>query len=196
MQNSMKRLLKKAIYLAVLSIIVLGCDMSKDGKTIGDARDNSVGSAPTGDNPPGMVWIPGGEFTMGTDDPESYQYERPAHRVRVDGFWMDVTEVTNADFKKFVDATGYVTTAEKKPDWEELKKQLPPGTPKPEETVLVPGSLIFSPPAYTISLDDYSQWWSWRNGTDWKHPEGPGSSIDGKENFPVVHISYDDAASL
>ena len=74
-----------------------------------------------------------------------------------------------------------------------MKKQLPPGAPKPAESVLVPGSLVFTPPAYTISLDDYSQWWSWRNGTDWKHPEGPGSSIEGKDNFPVVHISYDDA---
>jgi len=75
-----------------------------------------------------MVWIPGGEFTMGTDDPRSLPNERPAHRVKVEGFWMDIHDVTNAEFAKFVEASGYVTTAERKPDWEELKKQLPPGT--------------------------------------------------------------------
>lgn len=148
-----------------------------------------------GSSPEGMVWIPGGEFTMGTDDPESYPAERPAHRVRVDGFWMDATEVTNAQFRKFVEETGYVTTAEKKPEWEELKKTLPPGTPKPADDMLVPGSLTFAPPAYAVSLDDYSQWWSWTTGTDWRHPGGPGTSIEGKDNFPVVHVSYDDAVA-
>ncbi len=142
-----------------------------------------------------MVWIPGGEFTMGTNDKDAYPYERPAHRVKVDGFWMDITEVTNADFKKFVDATGYITTAEKKPEWEELKKQLPPGTPKPDKMVLEAGSLTFNPPEFTVSLDDYSQWWSWSSGTNWKHPQGPKSSIEGRENYPVVHVSFDDAAA-
>src|SRR5258706_1214099 len=84
-------------------------------------------------SPLGMVWIPGGEFTMGTNETESYEAERPAHRVKVDGFWMDETEVTNQEFKKFVEATGYVTTAERPVDWEEIKKQVPPGTPKPPE---------------------------------------------------------------
>lgn len=142
-----------------------------------------------------MVWIPGGEFTMGTNDPESYEYERPAHRVKIDGFWMDATEVTNAQFKAFVDATGYVTTAEKKPEWEELKKQLPPGTHKPADDNFSPGSLTFSPPAYVVSLDDYSQWWVWTNGANWKQPEGPGSTIKGKDSHPVVHVSYDDAVA-
>ncbi len=82
------------------------------------------------DSPPGMVWVPGGEFEMGWDGSEGRYDERPAHRVRVDGFWMDATEVTNAQFRAFVEATGYVTTAEQIPDWEELKKQLPPGTPR------------------------------------------------------------------
>src|SRR6187402_3355457 len=92
--------------------------------------------------PPGMVWIPGGEFSMGTDDPDSMANERPAHRVRVGGFWMDRHTVTNAEFAAFVEATGYVTTAEKKPDWEEIRKQAPPGTPKPDDSVLVAGSLV------------------------------------------------------
>src|SRR5438105_2977784 len=91
--------------------------------------------------PPGMVWVSGGEFTMGTDDPESNPAERPAHRARVDGFWIDATEVTNAEFRKFVEATGYKTTAERPVDWEQLRKELPPGTPKPPDAQLAPGSL-------------------------------------------------------
>ena len=185
----------KSTFSAGVLIILFGCNESKESKSVSTASDASKGSVSEESDPPGMVWIPGGEFTMGTNDPESYTSERPAHRVQVDGFWMDITEVTNRDFKKFVDATGYVTTAELKPDWEELKKQVPPGTPKPEESVLVAGSLIFSPPAYAVSLNDYSQWWSWQKGTNWRHPEGPGSSIEDKENFPVVHVSYDDAVA-
>jgi formylglycine-generating enzyme len=95
--------------------------------------------------PENMVWIPSGEFAMGTDDVRSFPNERPAHRVHVEGFWIDEHDVTNAEFAKFVEATGYVTTAERKPDWEELKKQLPPGTPKPDDSVLVAGSLVFTP---------------------------------------------------
>lgn len=144
----------------------------------------------------GMVWIPGGEFTMGTDEEEAYPAEKPAHRVKVDGFWMDETEVTNEQFKKFVDATGYVTVAEKKPEWEQLKKQLPPGSSPPPEENLVPGSLVFTPPSYAVSLDDYSQWWSFRPDANWKQPDGPGSTIEGKSNHPVVHIAYDDAIAF
>jgi formylglycine-generating enzyme len=92
-----------------------------------------------------------------------------------------------------VKATGYVTTAERKPDWEELKQQLPPGTPKPPDSVLVAASLVFSPPAQAVALNDYSQWWTWQKGADWRHPQGPGSSIAGKEQFPVVQISWFDA---
>src|SRR5436190_8479342 len=95
------------------------------------AADGIPVTAATGaQKPPGMVWIPGGEFAMGTDEKEAYPAERPAHRVKVDGFWMDETEATNAQFTKFVEATKYVTVAERVPDWEELKKQLPPGTEK------------------------------------------------------------------
>jgi sulfatase modifying factor 1 len=92
-----------------------------------------------------MVWIASGTFMMGTNDERSFPNERPAHLVEVEGFWMDEHDVTNAEFAKFVEATGYVTTAERKPDWEELKKQLPPDTPKPDDSVLVPGSLVFTP---------------------------------------------------
>jgi formylglycine-generating enzyme required for sulfatase activity len=104
--------------------------------------------------PSGMVWIPGAEFTMGTDDVRSFPNERPAHRVQIEGFWIDEHDVTNAEFAKFVEATGYVTTAERKPDWEELKKELPPGTPKPDDKVLVAGSLVFTPTSRPVPLND------------------------------------------
>src|SRR5262249_5763150 len=100
---------------------------------------------PSRNAPPGMRWIPGGEFTMGTDSDPGQRDEKPAHRVRVDGFWMDETDVTNAQFRAFVEATGYVTTAEKPVDAEEILKQSPPGTPPPPPEMLVPGSLVFQP---------------------------------------------------
>lgn len=140
-----------------------------------------------------MVWIPGGEFTMGTDSDASWPDERPAHRVRVSGFWIDATEVTNAQFRAFVAATGYVTTAERAPVLEEIMSQLPPGTPPPPADKLVAGALVFTPPAGRVNLDDFTQWWTWTPGADWRHPEGPGSAIDGKDDHPVVQVSWDDA---
>ncbi|HEY0981595.1 formylglycine-generating enzyme family protein [Schlesneria sp.] len=145
--------------------------------------------------PPGMVWIPAGEFWMGTDSPDAWDDERPAHRVKLDGFWIDATEVTNAEFQRFVDATGFLTTAERAPTLEEIMAQSPPGTPPPPEESLVPGSLVFTPPEHPVPLDDFSQWWQWTPGANWKHPEGPGSHLAGRENHPVVHISWDDAVA-
>lgn len=141
----------------------------------------------------GMVKIAGGDFLMGAADTEGRPDEYPQHAVHVDGFWMDATEVTNAMFQKFVETTGYITTAERAPDWEQLKKQLPPGTPKPEDSLLQAASLVFAPPAQPVALNNVSQWWSWVKGANWKHPQGPGSDIQGKENYPVVHVSWDDA---
>lgn len=141
----------------------------------------------------GMVLIPGGSFFMGTNEMEAYAVEKPAVKREVAGFWMDETEVTNAQFDEFVKATGYVTVAERPVDWEELKKQLSPDTPKPADEDLQPGSLVFLPPSYPVPLHDISQWWQWVNGANWRNPEGPGSSIEGKENHPVVHIAYEDA---
>ena len=145
--------------------------------------------------PAGMRWVPGGEFTMGSDAADVSRVEQPAHRVRVDGFWMDETDVTNAQFRAFVEATGYRTTAEKPVDWEEFKKQFPPGTPKPADLKAEPGSLVFTPPDHPVPLDDVSKWWKWTPGADWRHPEGPGSSIDGKVDHPVVQVSWDDAVA-
>lgn len=145
--------------------------------------------------PQGMKWVPGGTFSMGTDDADSVANEHPAHQVKVDGFWMDDHVVTNAEFEKFVKATGYVTTAEKKPEWEELKKQLPPDTPKPDDEMLVPGSLVFTPPSHPVPLNNLAGWWRWLPGADWRHPEGPGSDLKGRENHPVVQVSWEDAAA-
>ena len=144
----------------------------------------------------GMVWIPGGLFEMGAsaDDVMALPHEKPKHTVLIDGFFMDVTEVTNAQFSKFVEATNYITTAERPVNWDLIKQQLPVGTPKPHDSVLKPGSLLFKKTLESVpNLYDFSQWWKWSIGANWKEPEGKGSSIIGKENYPVVHVSYEDA---
>ncbi len=146
-------------------------------------------------SPEGMVLIPAGTFMMGADDKQADADEYPKHKVSVDAFYMDEHEVTNAQFEAFVIATGYITTAERKPDWEELKKQLPPGTPKPSDDLLVASSLVFTPPSHKVDLNNYAQWWSWVTGADWRHPEGLKSSIKGKENLPVIQVSWDDAVA-
>lgn len=132
---------------------------------------------------------------MGGDNNQAADDEYPKHKVTVDGFWMDTTEVTNAEFAKFVLATGYITTAERKPDWNALKKQLPPGTAKPDDSLLVAASLVFDPPNHAVDLNDYTQWWQWKKGANWRHPHGPGSNIKGKEHYPVVHVSWFDAVA-
>jgi formylglycine-generating enzyme len=141
--------------------------------------------------PPGMVWIPGGEFSMGAaESPDMNSVgmqattdSRPIHRVYVDGFWMDATEVTNQQFAEFATATGYVTIAERAPRAEDF-----PGAP-PEN--LVAGAVVFTPPNHAVPLNDHFQWWSYVRGANWRHPAGPGSTA--AENYPVVHIAYDDA---
>lgn len=164
----------------------------------GDVRPSKVdphGSDAPSSAPAGMVWIRGGEFLMGTDDPESWAAERPAHRVRVSGFFMDVAEVTNAQFAEFVKSTGYRTTAEKPPTLEEIMKQVPPGTPPPSKEALVPGAIVFQPPTEPVTLDNPSQWWAWTKGADWRHPEGSQSDLEGRESHPVVQVSWDDATA-
>ncbi|MFZ9753479.1 MAG: formylglycine-generating enzyme family protein [Cyanobium sp.] len=130
-----------------------------------------------------MVWIPGGSFTMGSD--HHYPEEAPAHRVRVDGFWMDRTAVTNAQFLKFVKATGHVTLAEQPADAAAYPDALP--------ELLEPASIVFVPPPRPVSQGDPYRWWQYVAGANWRHPEGPGSSIKGREQHPVVHIAHGDA---
>jgi len=144
--------------------------------------------------PEGMIWVEGREFTMGSTHADAPENERPAHHVKLDGFWIDATEVTNAQFKSFVEATGYVTLAEKDVDWEELKKQVPPGTPKPSTEMLKAGSMVFTPPKpdARININDVGGWWAWTTGANWKHPEGPDSSIDDRMDHPVVHVAFED----
>jgi formylglycine-generating enzyme required for sulfatase activity len=132
----------------------------------------------------GMAWVPGGTFMMGTEEP-MMKDARPVHPVTVDGFWIDRTEVTNAQFAAFVAATNYVTVAERKPDARDF-----PGVPAEK---LVAGSVVFEPPPGLVSLDDAYAWWAYRPGANWRHPEGPDSSIDDRMDHPVVHVCYDDA---
>jgi formylglycine-generating enzyme required for sulfatase activity len=147
----------------------------------------------TAETPAGMVWVPGGEFTMGCEDPRSCPCggpdamadARPLHRVHVDGFWMDKTEVTNEQFAAFVKATGYVTIAERNPRAEDF-----PGAPVEN---LVAGSTVFTPTAGPVPLDNHFRWWRYQKGAQWRHPSGPGSDIRGREKFPVVHIAFADA---
>ena len=141
----------------------------------------------------GMVLIPGGAFNMGADDDQAWRDEYPKHKVVIDSFWMDMHEVTNAQFAAFVEDTGYITIAEKTVDWEELKKELPPGTPKPDDSQLAPASLVFVATDRPVPLRDVSQWWRWKQGANWRQPEGEGSTIVGKENHPVIHVSWHDA---
>ena len=137
-------------------------------------------NAPAGSAPEGMAWIPGGEFSMGAQDPpmkdpvgmQATLDSRPIHRVYVDGFWMDKTDVTNAEFAKFVRATGYVTVAERKPKAEDFPEAPPEN--------LVAGSVVFSPPDHAVPLNNHYQWWSYIPGANWRHPLGPKSSIQRK----------------
>jgi formylglycine-generating enzyme required for sulfatase activity len=132
-----------------------------------------------------MIWIEGGAFRMGSD--RHYAEERPVHTVRVDSFWIDATPVTNAQFRAFVDATRYVTFAELPPDPKDYPGALP--------HMLAPASLVFIPPRGSVDLRDWSQWWEFRFGANWRHPYGPDSAIAGLDDHPVVHVAYKDAGA-
>ena len=141
----------------------------------------------------GMVWIAASSYLMGGDNEQAADDEYPKHPVKLNGFWMDATEVTNAQFQKFVDATHYITIAERVPKWEDMKKILPPDTPKPDDSVFVAGSLVFKKTPNVVALNDYGQWWAFVKGANWRHPQGEGSDIKEKQDIPVVHIAWDDA---
>lgn len=132
----------------------------------------------------GMVLLPGGTFWMGCQD-KSFEDVRPFHKVHLNKFWIDRTEVTNEQFSRFVGATGYKTVAERVPDARDF-----PGAP-PEN--LVAGALVFTPPSHPVSLHSHYNWWRYVPGADWKHPEGPQSNIDARMNYPVVQVAWEDA---
>lgn len=151
---------------------------------------------PTEAAPAGMLWIPGGEFSMGSEDPTGLPHggpdrmkdARPIHRVTVDGFWIDRTEVTNDEFTRFADETKYVTVAERKPTAAQY-----PGAP-PEN--LVAGSVVFTPPKAAVPLNNHYRWWAYVKGANWRHPEGPESNLTKRGHFPVVHIAFEDAEAF
>jgi formylglycine-generating enzyme required for sulfatase activity len=149
-------------------------------KRVGLAESSGVPEG--GANHEAMVWVAGGTFRMGSD--KHYPEEAPVHRVTVSGFWIDRTPVTNREFGTFVEATGYVTAAEIPPDAKDYPGALP--------HMLFPGSLVFKPPKRAVDLRDWSQWWEFRKGADWRHPYGPGSNLKGLSEHPVVHVAYAD----
>ncbi len=182
--------MKRMSYLVALLFIASGLARADDFLPTVANKAPAPGPAPAG-----MVWIPGGEFSMGSKDPrgdvcggnESMDDARPVHRVYVDGFWMDRTEVTNAEFARFVAATKYVTVAERP-----LRAADYPGVP-PDK--LAPGAIVFTPPDHAVPLDNAFRWWSWVAGADWRHPEGPASDLKGREHYPVVQVAYEDAVA-
>jgi formylglycine-generating enzyme required for sulfatase activity len=204
-----RRLLKRVavgvIVIGGAAALAMRTTRSKPLATASTSRPSASAFQPTIENravprgpaPQGMVWIPGGEFSMGAADPTGVDRNdvgmratddsRPIHRVHVDGFWMDKTVVTNQQFAAFVGATGYVTVAERTPRAEDF-----PGAPPGN---LFAGSVVFSPPPYAVPLDNHFQWWSYVKGADWRHPLGPDSSIAGEDMLPVVHVAYEDAVA-
>lgn len=177
----------------LLGFFLMGCKNNSQDQTQKDetnATENQI------ETPEGMVWVPAKTFVQGAKATDKFAMERekPAHNVHVDGFFIDIHEVTNKQFQDFVTATNYVTVAERPIDWEEMKKELPEGTPKPPDSILKPGCMIFKKEVKGVTnLNDYGQWWDWKIGANWKMPNGEGSTIEGKENYPVVHIAYEDA---
>jgi formylglycine-generating enzyme len=143
-----------------------------------------------------MVQIPAGDFLMGAQQNAGYPEEHPQHQVTVHSFWIDETEVTNEAFEQFITETKYITTAERKPNWDLLKLQLPPDTPRPADSLLIPGGLVFTATKNPVKLNDANQWWQFVAGANWRHPDGPNSNIIGKEKYPVVQISWEDAMAF
>lgn len=196
------------VLAAVLLTLLAACSRPESRETSRVASDAGVATAlrqgasgtpaPPGPAPEGMVWIPGGEFSMGAAELEGATHNhvdmlatedsRPIHRVALGGYWIDRTEVTNAAFARFVAATGHVTAAERAPTREEF--------PDAPPAMLVAGSAMFKAPAAPVALDDPLQWWAWVPGASWRTPEGPGSSIEARRDHPVVHAAYADAEAF
>lgn len=171
----------KSLLISFLFVICISCD-NKNTK-IEVRKEN------------GMVLIPSGTLNMGGDNGQADKNEFPKHEVLLNSFWMDETEVTNKQFSEFVEATDYVTIAERPIDWEEIKKTLPPNTPQIPDSLLQPGALVFQKTEQPVPLNNPSLWWRWTLGANWRHPSGPNSDIKNKMNHPVVHIAWKDATA-
>jgi len=184
---------KQFVYYSIIMLLFLTVSSCKNEKENISSESKPISKIKA---PDGMIWVDRNTFLQGAKDSDNYAMprEKPAHMVTVDGFYIDVTEVTNKQFKAFVDASNYMTIAEREIDWEEMKKELPPNTPKPHDSILQPGSLIFNKDVNAVvNMENYGQWWTWKTGADWKHPYGPESTIEGKDDYPVVHVAYQDA---
>ncbi len=189
-------MLRACLFLCLSVFVTLHCGaIALESTSFSATTANKI--SPVTKPPAGMVFIPGGEFSMGSEDPsvkevcggghEHMRDARPIHRVYVAPFWMDKTEVTNAEFRKFVQATHYKTVAEIAPTQEEF-----PTAPKEN---LVAGATVFTPTPNMVPLDNMYQWWRYQHGADWQHPEGPKSNIDGRDAYPVVQVTYPDAVA-
>lgn len=189
-----------AVFL-FLAVISLACGISTPSAELSQRESFSPTSLnkskPRGKAPPGMVWIPGGKFSMGSADPtlqsvcvghERMRDAQPIHQVYVNGFFMDKTEVTNAQFREFVQRTGYKTVAEIAPTQEEF-----PTAPREN---LIAGAIVFTPSPHPVPLNNKFKWWRYQPGADWRHPEGPASSIVGRDDYPVVQVAYPDAVAF
>ena len=191
---SKKNTIYNFIFLTVLS--VFSCNNNKNELPVLKEEITSTQASTKVKALKGMVWVEGKTFLQGAKDNDLFAMprEKPAHKVTVDGFFIDLTEVTNQQFRAFIEATNYVTVAERTIDWEDMKKQLPSDAIKPHDSVLQPGSLIFNKNVNAVAnMNNYTQWWTWKVGANWQHPEGPNSNIEGKDNHPVVHVTIEDA---
>lgn len=180
----MTRTAKSAWFVAVLASLLAG------GGLLASQFGVFSSEAPA---PEGMRAIPGGVFTMGSDENFAWPEERPAHKVRIAAFLLDEIEVTNAKFAEFVKATGHVTVAEKKPDADALRAQAVAAGGEMPPQMFEAGGMVFKPTAGPVDLRDLSQWWSWMPGAQWRHPQGPGSSVDQRADHPVVMVGWEDA---
>lgn len=181
--NSFFRISFRIFPLLILGslVLLLGCQEESNSRKI-KKKD-------------GMVLIPSGILNMGGDNDQADANEFPKHKVAINSFWMDESEVTNNQYKEFVDATNYITTAERPINWEEIKITLPPETPPPADSLLQPGALVFHQLTKQVPLNNPALWWRWTVWANWKHPEGPDSNLKNKMNHPVVHVSWEDATA-